>query len=273
MKAEQYQQRLDLVTQYIYAHLDEDLRLDVLAEVAGFSAYHWHRLYRAARGESAARTVERLRLERAAGMLLDTGLPIKRIAACSGFTNATTFSRAFARSYGVAPGRFREGGEHAPFLPLAAERNPVAHRVEVIDGGQIVLAASRHRGSYMNIGQAFARVRDRLGTDGRMIGIFEDDPDATAAPALRSLAGVVIDPDAPVPDGLERIVIPAGRHAVLHYVGPYSLMHTAYRWLYGTWLPTSGEEPRDHPVFEEYLTDPAHTAPTHAQTKLLLPLR
>jgi AraC family transcriptional regulator len=206
-------------------------------------------------------------------MLLDTTFPIKRIAARSGFSNATTFSRAFARSYGVAPGSFRNSREYTAFLPVAVEREPVAYPVEVIDGAQIVLAASRHRGSYMNISKAFARVRDRLGTGGRMIGIFEDDPDATATTALRSVAGVVIDPDAPAPDGLERIVIPAGRHAVLHYIGPYSLMHTAYLWLYGTWLPASGEEPRDHPVFEEYLTDPAHTAPTKAETKLLLPLQ
>jgi AraC family transcriptional regulator len=272
MKTEQYQRQLDQVTEYIYTHLDDDLRLDVLADVAGFSPYHWHRLYRAVRGESAARAVERLRLERAAGMLMDTKLPIKRIAFRSGYSNTATFSRAFTRLYGVAPGRFRDGEERTVFRPAQVEHESGGHPVEIIDGDQIVLAASRHRGSYLNISQAFARVRDRIGTSGRMIGIFEDDPDATATVALRSVAGVVIDADESVPDGLERVVIPAGRLAVLHYVGPYSLMHAAYQWLYGTWLPASGEEPRDHPVFEEYLTDPARTAPTEAVTKVLLPL-
>lgn len=273
MKTEQYQRQLDLVTDYIYAHLDDNLRLDVLADVAGFSPYHWHRLYRAVRGESAARTVERLRLERAAGMLTGTPLPIRRIALRSGFTNAATFSRAFVRSYGVPPGRFRNGDERAVFRSAAVEHELREHPVEIIDGDQIVLAASPHRGSYMNIGHAFARVRDRIGPSGRMIAIFEDDPDATATAILRSVAGVVIEPDAAVPDGLERITIPAGRLAVLRYVGPYSLMHTAYQWLYGTWLTASGEEPRDHPVFEEYLTDPAETAPADAVTRLLLPIR
>jgi AraC family transcriptional regulator len=272
MNAEHYQQRLDLVTEYIYTHLDDDLRLDLLADVAGFSPYHWHRLYRAVRGESAAKTVERLRLERAAGMLMDTMLPITRIALRSGHSNTATFSRAFTRLYGVSPGRFRDGAERTVFRPVAVRHESGGHPVEIIDGDQIVLAASRHRGAYLNIGQAFARVRDRIGTSGRMIGIFEDDPDATATTSLRSVAGVVIEAGTPVPDGLERVVIPAGRHAVLHYVGPYSLMHAAYQWLYGTWLPASGEAPRDHPVFEEYLTDPAHTAPTNAETALRLPL-
>ncbi|MBN9613525.1 MAG: AraC family transcriptional regulator [Actinobacteria bacterium] len=272
MKAEQYQRQLDRVTEYIYTHLDEDLRLDMLAEVAGFSPYHWHRLYRAVRGESAAKTVERLRLERAAELLMETRLPITRIATRSGFANATTFSRAFIRSYGVLPSRYRDGEKRTVFRPVAVDREPGGHPVEIVDGDQIVLAASRHRGSYLNIGQAFARVRDRIGSGGRMLAMFEDDPDAAATAALRSVAGVVVEPDMPIPDGLERTVIPAGRLAVLHYVGPYALMHTAYRWLYGTWLPASGQEPRNHPVLEEYLTDPAETAPAEAVTRLLLPI-
>ena len=80
MRAEQYQRHLDAVTDYIYAHLDDDLSLENLAHVSGFSAYHWHRIYRAVRGETAAQTVRRLRLERAAAMLTETSWPVERIA-------------------------------------------------------------------------------------------------------------------------------------------------------------------------------------------------
>ena len=80
MRADQYQRQLDVVTDYIYAHLDEDLSLETLAHVSGFSRYHWHRIYRAVRGETAAQTVRRLRLERAAAMLTETSWPVERIA-------------------------------------------------------------------------------------------------------------------------------------------------------------------------------------------------
>ena len=76
MRAEQYQRQLDAVTDYIYAHLDDDLSLDRLADVSGFSPYHWHRIYRAVRGETAAQTVRRLRLERAATMLAQNAWPL-----------------------------------------------------------------------------------------------------------------------------------------------------------------------------------------------------
>ena len=105
-----------------------------------------------------------------------------------------------------------------------------------------------------------------------MVAIYEDDPDAVPPADLRSAAGTVVDPGRRIPHGLAERVVPAGRHAILHYIGPYSSMHAAYLWLYGQWLPSSGEEPRDHPIIEEYLTDPATTPPVDAVTDILLPL-
>ena len=191
MRAEHYQRRLDVVTDYIYTHLDDDLSLETLAHVSGFSRYHWHRIYRAVRGET------------------------------------------------------RRGYR---------------------------LAVSEHRGSYLDIGRAFSRVRDRVGSGSLMVAIYEDDPDAVPPADLRSAAGTVVDPGRRIPHGLAERMVPAGRYAIMHYIGPYSSMHAAYLWLYGQWLPSSGEEPRDHPIIEEYLTDPATTPPVDAVTDILLPL-
>ena len=76
-----YQERLDRVTAYIYEHLDDDIDLQVLADVACMSPYHWHRIYHAMQGETVAATVKRLRLHRAAGFLAHTAMPIEEVAA------------------------------------------------------------------------------------------------------------------------------------------------------------------------------------------------
>ena len=68
--ARDYARRPDRVAAHIWAHLDEDLDLGVLAEIACFSPYHFHRIYRAVLGETVAETVARLRLQRA-----ERGLP------------------------------------------------------------------------------------------------------------------------------------------------------------------------------------------------------
>ena len=281
MRAEQYQRQLDAVTDYIYAHLDDDLSLETLAHVSGFSRYHWHRIYRAVRGETAAQTVRRLRLERAAAMLTETSWPVERIAWKAGFTGTEVFSRAFLRSYGTTPSRFRNDGRAASSGSSMMScgsglTSPVREapgwpvRVEARCGYR--LAVSEHRGSYMDIGRAFSRVRDRVGSGSLMVAIYEDDPDAVPPADLRSAAGTVVDPGTRIPHDLAERLVPAGRYAIMRYVGPYSSMHVAYLWLYGQWLPSSGEEPRDHPIVEEYLTDPATTPPAHAVTDILLPL-
>lgn len=280
MRAEQYQRQLDAVTDYIYAHLDDDLSLDRLADVSGFSPYHWHRIYRAVRGETAAQTVRRLRLERAATMLAQNAWPLERIARRAGFTSTDAFSRAFQRAYDRTPGRFRSdraggpngtGGSRRPAVIPDAE-SPTPYPVRVEERPERRLAVAEHRGSYMGIGRAFARVVDRMGLRKPMVAIYEDDPDAVPEAALRAVAGAVVGPEAEVPEDLETRVVPAGRYAVMRYTGPYSSMHAAYLWLYGQWLPTSGHEPRNHPVVEEYLTDPATTPPAQAVTDILLPL-
>ena len=281
MRAEQYQRQLDVVTDYIYTHLDEDLSLETLAHVSGFSRYHWHRIYRAVRGETAAQTVRRLRLERAAAMLTGTSWPVERIAWKAGFTGTEVFSRAFLRSYGTTPSRFRIDGRPASIdSPVTScgsgstssvSQDPGwAVRVETRRGYR--LAVSEHRGSYMDIGRAFSRVRDRVGSGNLMVAIYEDDPDAVPAADLRSAAGTIVDPGMRIPYGLAERMVPAGRYAIMRYIGPYSSMHAAYLWLYGQWLLSSGEEPRDHPIIEEYLTDPATTPPVDAVTDILLPL-
>ena len=307
MRAEQYQRQLDAVTDYIYAHLDDDLSLDRLADVSGFSPYHWHRIYRAVRGETAAQTVRRLRLERAATMLAQNAWPLERIARRAGFTSTDAFSRAFQRAYDRTPGRFRSdragganqvgrtdracgadpvarenpalfsgptgtGGPQCSTAIQGAE-TPIPYPVRVEERSEYRLAVAEHRGAYMDIGWAFARVVDRMGARKPRVAIYEDDPGIVPEAALRAAAGVVVGPEAEVPEDLETRVVPAGRYAVMRYTGPYASMHAAYLWLYGQWLPASGWEPRDHPVIEEYLTDPATTPPAQAVTDILLPLR
>lgn len=281
MRAEQYQRQLDAVTDYIYAHLDDDLSLDRLADVSGFSPYHWHRIYRAVRGETAAQTVRRLRLERAATMLAQNAWPLERIARRAGFTSADAFSRAFQRAYDRTPGRFRSDraggpngtGDSRRSAVIPDVESPTPYPVRVEERPECRLAVAEHRGSYMGIGRAFARVVDRMGLRKPMVAIYEDDPDAVPEAALRAVVGAVVGLQDVAPADLFIRTVPAGRFAVMRYTGPYASMHAAYLWLYGQWLPASGWEPRDHPVIEEYLTDPATTPPAQAATDILLPLR
>jgi AraC family transcriptional regulator len=65
-----YTARINRVMDHIDAHLGETLDLRALAVVAGFSPFHFHRLFQGLTGETLADRVRRRRLEVAAGRLL-----------------------------------------------------------------------------------------------------------------------------------------------------------------------------------------------------------
>lgn len=273
-----YTDRLNRVTAYIYDHLDDDIDLNRLAEIACLSPYHWHRIYHAMQGETIAATVRRLRLHRAAGMLAHTTLTPEAIAAKSGYSSVQAFSRAFHADYGMPPARYRNEGAHAAFRAQDGGGGTASFPVVIKSAGPTQVVAIDHVGSYMQIGKAFdplfgwCRTRGLLGPQSRVIGVFYDDPLSVPESELRSRACIAVSGEVATEPPVARAEIAGGRHAVLRFQGPYATMRAAYQWLYGEWLSQSGEEPADAPVFEEYLNNPRDTAPNDLLTDICLPL-
>jgi AraC-like DNA-binding protein/effector-binding domain-containing protein len=98
------------VLAFAAAHLDEDLSLAALADQAGLSAFHLHRVFSAAAGETPKQFTLRLRLGRAAAMLLTTGDSVLDVALSCGFQSHEAFCRAFRKRFGIAPSAYRARG-------------------------------------------------------------------------------------------------------------------------------------------------------------------
>ena len=275
-----YAERLDRVFMWLADHLDDTLDLTRLADVACLSPFHFHRVYRAMQGETAADTVRRLRLHRAAAELITGDLPIPRVARRAGYGSQEAFTRAFKAAYGVPPARYR-----ASFVPtLTSDRREDAmetttYETTIRTEPAVRVAALRHNGDYQAIGSTFERLmalavgQGLLGADLRSFGIYYDDPSATPVSALRADACVVVPAGAAPAGDLELKEIRGGRYATVLHVGPYAELERVYRWLYGTWLVQSGEEPADAPTIEAYLNDARVVPPTGLRTEIWLPLR
>ncbi|HEU6442672.1 MAG TPA: AraC family transcriptional regulator [Microvirga sp.] len=275
---ESYAKRLARVSAYIHDHLDEELTIDVLAGIACLSPYHWHRIYHGYFGETVAATVKRLRLQRAAADLAHTDKPIPQIAARARYDSQASFTRAFGAAFGLPPARYREVGGHTVFKDLAPRDVQAMYDIAIVRVPATNLLAIDHRGSYMGIGKSFDLLFTTLASRGlirpspRMIGVYLDDPTSVPESELRSQAGVVVPDPVAVDAPLLTTAVRGGDHAVLKYKGPYGDMRAAYDWLFGQWLPTSGREAADAPVFEEYLNSPRDTPPTELRTDIYLPL-
>jgi len=96
------------VEQYIREHISEPLNRERLAEVAGFSVPHFHRIFTAQRGENIASYVRRVRLERAGRKLRMGAVDITEVAQAAGYDTHAAFSKAFKQQYGLSPREFRQ---------------------------------------------------------------------------------------------------------------------------------------------------------------------
>jgi len=98
------------VKYYIREHIGEQLDREVLAEVAGFSVPHFHRVFTAQTGESAASYIRRLRMERAGRKLRMGAVDITEVARAAGYESHAAFSKAFKQQFGLSPSEFRQLG-------------------------------------------------------------------------------------------------------------------------------------------------------------------
>lgn len=274
-----YERRMHRVLDYIHDNLAGDLSLDALADVAAMSRFHWHRVFHATIGETAAQAVRRLRLHRASVALLQGSDPLVYVARSVGYANLASFTRAFTDGYGMSPTVFRKQGHLDPFPPNRIPEVMIMLPIEIKDFPLRRLAAMPHTGPYHEISRVFEKLsatmaaRGLFAHAGQMVAVFYDDPSATAPADLRSHAGFEVLGTVALEAPLDEITLPAGRHAVLTYTGPYAGLPAAYDQLYSVWLPKSGEEPADSPPFEIYLNSPMDTPPEALITQICMPLK
>ncbi|MCR2807894.1 AraC family transcriptional regulator [Paenibacillus sp. SCIV0701] len=93
---------------YIEAHLEEELKLEDAAAAAGFSMYHFHRIFLQQVGMSVTDYIRSRRLAGASALLLYTSEDIIQIAFRCRFESQEAFTRAFKKEYGMPPGRYRK---------------------------------------------------------------------------------------------------------------------------------------------------------------------
>ncbi len=97
----------DEMADLVSKRLDEPRDGDALARGAHYSRYHFQRMFRQTTGETPSSCRRRLRLEKAAYLLLHGDHDVTELAFESGFDSLEGFSRAFRKASGISPSHFR----------------------------------------------------------------------------------------------------------------------------------------------------------------------
>ena len=241
---------------YLKEHYTDDARLDRIAEEAGLSPWHWHRIYRSLMCETMHETVKRRRLYRAARLIAYSDKPFADIARECGYNNAQSFARSFRKAYGMLPQQYRD------------HRVSYSHPVSIEDRAAVPVAMLAHPGDCQQIGDSFDHLAALLCLRGapllqRAFSIHEvQNPEDGEKYVATSITGA--SPSEPLAladiranylcESLTAGEIAAGRYAVLHYRGTYVDLDRVFVWFMEEWFPGQGLQiASDRAIVIEYL--------------------
>ncbi|CCE01634.1 AraC family transcriptional regulator [Bradyrhizobium sp. STM 3809] len=283
--------RMQRVLDHIDRHLDEDLDLSALSSVAAYSKYHFHRQFTATFGLSVHRYVQLARMKRASYQLAYGETPsVTDVAMEAGYDAPDAFARAFRQRIGQSPSAFRKSPDWEPWLaafgPLDDARSKFMQTtftpsdVTIRDVPPTRVAIIEHRGDPAMLGvtvQRFIAWRKAAGLHPRTHPTFtvwrsERRPDSPADYSVDLCVGT----DRPCQADGDQVKfgeIPGGRCAVLRVVGNTHNLEPAALYLYRDWLPASGEEARDFPIYCQRLSFFPDVPEHEAAADVFLPLK
>ncbi len=265
--ASTYLQRFHKVLEYIEQHLEKELTLEQLCRVAAFSKFHFHRQFSQLYGIGVSRYIQLKRMKRASHQLAyRSHLSVTDIALDSGYENTESFSRAFKKVFGLTPTEFRRQPDWEPWNQIAQltdltrkhhmDTLAAGYPVEIVLFPETKMAVLEHRGDPRTLGDSirtFIQWRKQQGLSPKVSDTFNliyDDPEEISAKDYRfDLCVSIKTPIATNEFEIVEKTIPAGRCARIRHIGSDTNLGEKVRYLYSDWLPKSGENLRDFPLF------------------------
>ena len=304
---QEYISRINKVMNYVDTHIDQTLSLGILAGIANFSPYHFHRIFTVLTGETPGNFVQRMRVEKAARFLqTDKRMSISEIAYACGFGSISLFSRSFRAYFGTTAKEYRQQekavfvnnglryGKNGQLLSknlkqefdfdaqlCTVKLNNIIFmdaKIEIKEMPEMKVVYIRHTGRYNQIGKAFEKLMKWAGPRGllnfpetKTITLYLDDPTVTEIEKIRQDACVTVNCDVKVEGEIGKAVIPAGKHAV----GRFRIDGAGFEKAWSTvclWITESGYQPYGNP-YELYYSSAEDAAQGIFDLDICIPVK
>lgn len=252
---------IEKTVKYIESNLNESMDIEKLAKVAGYSPYHFSRIFKQATGENIASMVKRLRLALGVKQLLNLDMPVTEVGQETGYETPSSFNKVFKQTFGCSPSQYRKQRQEN----LQKAREKLDGRPEIITMEEKFILCFREQGEY---GAAAYKAWKTLLTymsvyqqellfaqDAQRFGICYDIPDITQEHLMRYEACVAVPHKIEnLPEGFYIKQIPKGRYAKYRYQGSYDDLYEVSPRFYG-WVQEQNESLTNFPLLEKYCDD------------------
>ncbi|PWG06454.1 AraC family transcriptional regulator [Polaribacter aquimarinus] len=288
--------RLNTAIHYIQENLAGKLSLKTIADKAYFSQYHFHRLFSVVVGETVHNFIIRKRIEKAASFLLhQKEKTITEIAEQVGFSDLSSFSRAFKKFYGISPNKFKEEStekyskickneskngqieitfeQYICNIDNALNWLTMKIKPEIKKTQRLDLAYIAHKGKMEAIGSIYNKLvkwatpKGLINDQTRMVTIYHDSPKITDPNNLRMSACIVLNDPIELDEEVNLRVLSPKRCIVSRLeITPFEFQQ-AWESSF-VWMTENGYKKGENDPFEIYYNNAAE----HPENKFIVDL-
>ncbi|MEA3321392.1 MAG: AraC family transcriptional regulator [Bacillota bacterium] len=283
MHTSEQEKLINQMVEYIENNLESSLSLEELASISTYSPFHFQRLFKAHVGETPANYVKRLRMEKAAHLLIyEHSIPITQIAFMCGFTSLSYFTTSFHTFFQCSPTKWREGAYLERFPREYADNSKKSkqlrnmeqeqhinkgynkfqwldlEKVKIMEFPSCITVKRQNVGPYtQGIPDVWERVyhwakaRDIMTDNTFLFGVPKNNPYITPAKMSRYDCHLAVE--GLMDDTLVTYQFKGGKHVVYEFDEPVDYLERnrlieCYSELYSFWLPKSGYKYLDNPM-------------------------
>lgn len=180
---------------YIETHLDDNLDINTLSSIAGYSPYYFCRIFKVSVGESVMSYASKLRIKQASSSIINSEKSIIEIALDIGFETPNGFNKAFKKIFSMTPTEYRQ--KH--LLVLLNYKENKMQVPKIVQRKEVTLIYTTKYGAYESSAQeAWEELifkidqekRVNILSNNELLGICHNDPETTPENEIRYDAAI-----------------------------------------------------------------------------------
>ncbi len=273
-----YKNRINRVFDFIDKNLESNLSLNTVSEIAFFSPFHFHRVFKFITKETLNEYITRRRIEKSALDLLHKNISTTEIAHKFGYSDNSSFSRTFKKYFGVNPTEFKKqnpnrhskirqlksknGQEYPDYEKYICVINNLKNwikmnaRIEINEMPKMDLAYVTSIGPH-NLENAYKKIvqwatpKGLMNDQTKMITVYHDSFKVTEANKVRMSASILLDKAIETNEEIGQTTIKAGKYIVGSFEIGLNEFEKSWTALF-IWMNESGYKKAERELFEIY---------------------